>query len=273
MSEWKRWREDPDAPSELRALFADGAGPRGMSAEERARARSRATAIMGAGAAGFFATSAWGRALASGKLMSIAAMVTVASATTMILTSRSQTPASSAHAILPLGGAHALGGSIASRGRTRPTPPPRADESPSLAMAPADPNPSSIAVPNAVASTASAHARRTAHQSVAMAPHTSPAEAASEVDPLVRESELVQAAMRALASDPSNALRLADRHAREFPNGQLVAERAYVRVRALARLGRTDEAVREAVALIDAHPESEYAARLSRALESGGGLR
>jgi hypothetical protein len=117
------------------------------------------------------------------------------------------------------------------------------------------------------------HTRRSGHQSVAPAVHTSAAAAGADIDPLVRESELVQEAMRSVQRDSAHALRVAVQHAREFPNGQLAAERAYVRVRALARLGRIDEAVSEARALIEAHPESEYAARLSRALESRGGLR
>lgn len=94
-----------------------------------------------------------------------------------------------------------------------------------------------------------------------------------EGDTLTRELSLVQGAMRALATDPAEALRLADAHAHDFADGQLAAEREYVRVRALARLGRSDDARVEAHALIETHPTSIYAVRVAHLLETSGDLR
>lgn len=262
MTEPERWRNDPSAYDELRALFAHGAGSRGMTAEERAEARARAVAIAGAGVAGWFALTAIGRVFASGKFLAIATLVGAVGTATMLM--RAEPPHATMTEAFPTGGARAMAVHTARHlsARTMPTPPPRTE----VPLLPAE-SVATVLRPLRATTTHASHTTRTIVQ-----PNDPSLETAAP-DPLVRESELVQGAMRLLASEPASALRLVDQHAREFPDGQLAVERAYVRVRALARLGRMDEAAREARALIAAHPASEYAARLSRALASSGGLR
>jgi hypothetical protein len=62
---------------------------------------------------------------------------------------------------------------------------------------------------------------------------------------------------RALAaSDAAETLRLIDAYRAAFPTGTLAAEATALRVEALARAGRRDEARAELARLRVAHPES-----------------
>jgi hypothetical protein len=74
------------------------------------------------------------------------------------------------------------------------------------------------------------------------------AETAAARDPgnVIVELEMLGAARKALKSSPAQALAYADQHARDYPNSQLVEQRAEIRVRALCALGRAAEARSEA---------------------------
>lgn len=74
------------------------------------------------------------------------------------------------------------------------------------------------------------------------------AEQAAARDPgaVIVELEMLGAASRAIRSNPAQALAYVEQHAREYPNSQLVDQRAEVRVRALCALGRAAEARAEA---------------------------
>lgn len=63
---------------------------------------------------------------------------------------------------------------------------------------------------------------------------------------IIVELEMIGAGRKALAASPAQALAYADQHARDYPDSQLVAQRAELRVRALCALGRRDEARAEA---------------------------
>lgn len=80
------------------------------------------------------------------------------------------------------------------------------------------------------------------------------------------ELELVQSAQSALSADPERALAIAGEHARVYPSGELVQEREVLAVEALARLGRKEEALRRARALVQRFPRTPYAARLGMAI-------
>ena len=80
------------------------------------------------------------------------------------------------------------------------------------------------------------------------------------------ELELVQRAQSALTSDPVRALAIAGEHARAYPSGELVQEREVIAVEALSRLGRSDEALRRARALVQQFPRTPYATRLEVAI-------
>ncbi|HVJ18053.1 MAG TPA: hypothetical protein VM686_21685 [Polyangiaceae bacterium] len=80
-------------------------------------------------------------------------------------------------------------------------------------------------------------------------------------DVLAEEEALLEAARRALASDPARAYSLLQRHRSQFPNGQLGAERMFLSVECLQRLGKSDAAKREAASLAKHYPSSTYARR------------
>lgn len=81
-------------------------------------------------------------------------------------------------------------------------------------------------------------------------------------DALAEEEALLETARRALTSDPARALALLRKHQSQFPSGQLSAERLYLSVDALQRLGNTSAAKREAAALTKYYPNSAYARRV-----------
>lgn len=56
------------------------------------------------------------------------------------------------------------------------------------------------------------------------------------------EAALLQRAQASLAKNPARALALAEQHAKQFPRGQLTQEREVIRIEALRRLGRDNQA-------------------------------
>lgn len=80
------------------------------------------------------------------------------------------------------------------------------------------------------------------------------------------ELALVQRAEASVTSNPAQALAFAEQHARAFPNGEYVQEREVIAVTALARLGRSDEALSRARSLVRQFPRTPYAARLTEAV-------
>jgi hypothetical protein len=81
------------------------------------------------------------------------------------------------------------------------------------------------------------------------------------------ELELLQLAQTAYGRlDYASALTLASEHGRRFPNGRLAEEREALRIRSLARSGRTDEAARAAAAFAERFPRSVMLPRLKHEL-------
>lgn len=95
---------------------------------------------------------------------------------------------------------------------------------------------------------------------------------AQEDDPrsrLAEEQALVDAARAALARQrPEDALEAVERHSRVFPRGELTEEREGLRVMALVRLGRNDEASRLASAFERRYPRSPLLPVLRSVLET-----
>jgi hypothetical protein len=81
------------------------------------------------------------------------------------------------------------------------------------------------------------------------------------------EPQLIERARRALAADPRRALQLAQEHQRRFPAGALSVEREVIVVDALARSGRTGEALRRARSFEARYPQSIHLPRV-RALRA-----
>jgi hypothetical protein len=78
------------------------------------------------------------------------------------------------------------------------------------------------------------------------------------------EAELLQRAQALLARNPARALALADQHAKQFPQGQLAQEREVIRIEALRRLARSDEAEKIENDFDHDFPESAHRRKLDR---------
>ncbi|OJY25907.1 MAG: hypothetical protein BGO98_35515 [Myxococcales bacterium 68-20] len=85
-------------------------------------------------------------------------------------------------------------------------------------------------------------------------------------EPSSTELDFVLRAQTALTSDPQRALAITNEHARTYPSGEFIQEREVIAVEALSKLGQRDEARRRALALVQRHPRTPYAARLERAI-------
>ena len=80
------------------------------------------------------------------------------------------------------------------------------------------------------------------------------------------EDELLESLSELGADDPELSLRMARETRARFPNSPRSAEPAYFEVRALVNLGRLDEAVSNARALVAAHPHDPLANEVARHL-------
>jgi hypothetical protein len=87
---------------------------------------------------------------------------------------------------------------------------------------------------------------------------------------LAEESALISRARTELASSPAQTLATIDDHARRFPRGELAAEREYLRVSALRRLGRNDEARTRGQRYLTLFPTSPYASSVRTILRELG---
>lgn len=94
--------------------------------------------------------------------------------------------------------------------------------------------------------------------------------AAEPAAPPPSEAALLFKARKAVASQPSAALRLLDQHAALYPDGLLAPEREVLRIETLRRLGRTAEADQRLRAFQTRYPDSIHLRRLQ---QSEGGER
>jgi len=129
---------------------------------------------------------------------------------------------------------------------------------PSRAAASVAPTPSEVALP-VVSAFPEAPLRPSPRQKPSAAPST-PAPLANAVaeSNLAEESTLVARARANLAPSPAASLDAVEEHARRYPRGELAAEREYLRVSALRRLGRNDEARTRGQRYLTAFPASPY---------------
>jgi hypothetical protein len=81
-------------------------------------------------------------------------------------------------------------------------------------------------------------------------------------DTLAEEEALLEQARRSLTSSPGGALALLREHQQRFPAGQLTAERLFLSVDALRRVGDRAGAERQAQVLLKRFPGSVYAGQL-----------
>ncbi|MBX7077920.1 MAG: hypothetical protein K1X88_01960 [Nannocystaceae bacterium] len=90
----------------------------------------------------------------------------------------------------------------------------------------------------------------------------------ASADRYLEEAQLVARARKALSGDPATALQLTKQHAKEFPKGALVEERRALSIRALAALGRMDEAQRDAESFLASFGDGPHAAAVRRAVST-----
>jgi hypothetical protein len=116
-----------------------------------------------------------------------------------------------------------------------------------------------------VATAPTRSSRRHAAEARVAAP--APAEAPAPTDALAREVPLIDAGRADLGTAPTRALASLEAHRRQFPHGQLAAEREFLAVQALVQMNRTAEAKTRAEELATRYPQSSYAARATRLIE------
>jgi hypothetical protein len=91
--------------------------------------------------------------------------------------------------------------------------------------------------------------------------------AEAPADTLLLEAGILEEARLLLATNPQGTLNQTRRHAREYPRGQLRAERELIAIDALTRLGRRGSARLRASALLERSPSGIYAERARRILD------
>lgn len=94
-----------------------------------------------------------------------------------------------------------------------------------------------------------------------------PARSEAPTDTLLLEAGILEDARLLLATNPRGTLSQTRRHAREYPRGQLRAERELIAIDALTRLGRRGAARARASALLERSPSGIYAERAQRMLD------
>lgn len=157
--------------------------------------------------------------------------------------------------VLAVTGASMIGRSAPDRGPD----PARASSSLAQPVVTPSASPSSIAIEDA--SVESPSAWPPAH-AVPSAPPTSASQKPQSND-LSEETRLLGRAQQALHSNPSEALRVCERHRKEFPRGVLSQERDAVVVEALVLSGRKAEAKRAAAAFAQTYPGSSHLRRIT----------
>lgn len=140
--------------------------------------------------------------------------------------------------------------------------PPASTEAPLATATPAPTETPSASAPTAPSIAPSAHAPRTQ----TAAPRPSASAAATAVDDLAGELAAIDRARRAArGATPADALVELDDYQKRYPAGSLRNEALVVRVEALVKAGRVDDARRVAAPFLAAHPD-DMASRRIRAL-------
>ncbi len=212
MSEPNRWRAD--GPERVRELLRDSKDlvPRDISDGERERVGRRVMrmAAVPAGLGILF----WMKGLALGAGLGAMGVVTVVSVREGWIGGRHETQLSPP---APVPTMVASGVALPSALGPIPTAPPSASEAGASVQSPV------VSLPPA-------------------APAEVDAGADAYVDLLAEEASMLEQARAAIATNPSRALELAQRHAARFPTGQLGMEREIVAIEALRAMGRGAEA-------------------------------
>lgn len=94
-----------------------------------------------------------------------------------------------------------------------------------------------------------------------------PRRASAEAAPVRGELEILDEALHALRSRPSEALAATEEHRRDHARGELAESRERIAIEALLRLGRHGEAVTRWEGFVARYPSSVFRARLEQLVE------
>ncbi|WP_437593536.1 hypothetical protein [Sorangium sp. So ce1000] len=130
-----------------------------------------------------------------------------------------------------------------------------------------DPPSPAAEAPRPAASAPHRESPRYVRQNEPAPPPAPAASAAPDSDALLREATRLEQARARLARSPEACLAALDEHRREFPRGQLMAEREFITIDALMRLGRAEEARARAEAFLMTYASSPYAERVRRIVD------
>lgn len=270
-----RWlHPDSDVPAELRSVLGSAQGD-GGGADALSSLAAKLPLAAGAKVSGAAAAGAAKKAILSWKLaLWVAGAAAVGgAATNLIALVPSSRPAIAASA--PLSGPARSGdlARVESEGETasheRANSPIAGVESASLPAATEEPPPPktanhhSLGAPPPAGAPASSPAAPTVAS--ASAPSALPS-AGRTPDSLGAEARLLLQAREAMARDPRKALRVTEAHDSAFADGALAEESEVLRVEALVRIGKREEAARVAAAFRARHPQSSHLTRLDRLL-------
>jgi hypothetical protein len=211
----RRWADSPEAPEDVRDLFAAGRPTRGMSRETRARMSHRLSKPLAAAVVTSYVL-AW-------KSVAVAAVIGLTATTAVVVAVRAarapdvvvdppRAAAARERAPVGIGRAGGIGSTSAPPPAPAPTLAPTLAPAPTPTLAPTPP----------------------------LAPALAPLAPESE-DTLASELALLDQARASSASDPQATLDRLDEHARRFPAGKLSLERELLALDALERLGRTGD--------------------------------
>lgn len=231
-----RLRDDPSVPGELQDLVASGAAPPPLDPLIKARSLAQ----LGVGSAAT-ATGVKLWLLIGGLGAAVATGVVVTSATSSV-----NSPTSSTSTASP-----------APEPVTPPAEPIVELEAESLLESPVFRELEEAAAPMPEPVEAEPVSRR-----------SGAARVEAPADTLLVEAGILEEARLLLRANPQGTLSQTRRHAREYPRGQLRAERELIAIDALTRLGRRTAARARATALLERSPGGIYAERARRMLDA-----
>jgi hypothetical protein len=231
--------ERDELPAELRELIASERVAPGAAASERTVVRSRLAASVGAAPLGHAAAAAAGLGVPAKVIATIAIVAGIG------------------------------GGTVAVMHATK-APPARSPAAPHVKSGPQAPRSADVDLVRddaGVPVDAAAPALQVVPiETVAPRPTAPPARRTATSQP--SQTELIRDAWHALAArDPERALDLVETDARAHRDGALAEEREALRVVALARLHRIDEARTAAAAFVDRYPNSIHLELVKRATQ------
>ncbi len=257
MKEPLRWLDDDRTPASLREVLKAAPSAPPLPPELHARVMAQAVELAAAGAlakasagTGWAAHGLAGLGGAKAKLIMAVSVVGVAG-TTAYLTLDARSPGDPTRTVTDLPAMASTPPGLSARAPGPPSTSPGMTEQPGPALS---------VTPRSLSANASSRPLEPDPAS------STPPVAAFEEPGLADEARLLESARSALASNPAQALDLAAQHQRFYPAGQLSAEREFIAIDALLRLGRRDEAERRAAPRLAQAPGSLYARRLRRLL-------